>query len=421
MNSRERVQAAIHHRPPDRIPLDLGGTSVTGIAVGAYARLERALGLPDRLVKVMDPYLMLAEVEDEARQALGIDTVGLRLPKTRFGFRNEGWKPWRMFDGTIALVPDRFMVTEDVNGDLLLHPQGDTSLPPSARMPKGGYYFDSIVRQEPIDEAHLDPDAWVRDLYSVYSEEDLRYLEAEAERLYRDTEWSIVSHLSGGAFGDISHVPAVGVPYPKGIRDPLEWYVAHLTHPEYIKGIFERQCEIALRNLALLWQAVGAKTDAIYVSGTDFGTQEKAFISPDMYREFYQPFHRRLNDWIHRHTPWKIFYHSCGSIVDLLDEFVAVGVDIVNPVQCSARGMDPAYLKQRYGDRLVFWGGGVDTQHVLPFGTPEEVYAQVRERIRIFSPGGGFVFNPVHNIQQNVPVENMLAMFQAVRDAGIGS
>jgi len=420
MNSRERIRAAIERRQPDRVPLDLGSTTVTSITAGAYARLLPALGLPAEPPKVIDPYLMLAEVDDAVRQRLGIDTVGLRLPGTRFGFRNEGWKPWQLFDGSEVLMPDRFAPSQAENGDLFLHPRGDPTLPPSARMPWGGYYFDAIVRQEPIDEEHLDPEAWVRDMYSVYTDEDLRYLEAHAERLYRDTDWAIVGSLSGGAFGDISHVPAVGVPHPKGIRDPLDWYVAHLTHPEYIRGIFALQCEIALENARLLWQAVGSRVDVLYVSGTDFGTQEGPLISPDMYRDLYRPFHKRINDWIHEHTTWKVFYHSCGSIVHLLDDLVGVGVDVINPVQCSARGMDPARLKAKYGHHLVFWGGGVDTQHTLPFGTPEEVYAEVRERIRIFSPGGGFVFNPVHNVQQAVPVENMLAMFRAVREANEG-
>ena len=417
MNSRERVQAAIRHQEPDRVPLDLGGSSVTGIWVGTYARLRQALGLPHRPPRLIDPYLMLGEVEDEVRELLGIDTAPLRLPRTRFGFRNENWKPWRLFDGTEVLVPGGFNPSVDVNGDLLLYPHGDTSLAPSARMPKGGYYFDAIVRQEPIDEDHLDPDEWVQGMFSVYGEQDLRYFEEESERLYRNTEYSIMLNFGGGAFGDISHVPAVGLPNPKGIRDALEWYVAHVTHPEYIKGIFARQCDVAMQNLELLRQAVGDRIDVIYVSGTDFGAQDNCFISPDMYRELYKPFHRRINDWIHAHTPWKIFYHTCGAVFDLIPDLIDAGVDILNPIQTSARGMDPVALKRTFGDRLVFWGGGVDTQHVLPFGTPEEVYAQAQERIRIFSPGGGFVFNPVHNVQQNVPAENLLAMFRAVRES----
>jgi len=193
-------------------------------------------------------------------------------------------------------------------------------------------------------------------------------------------------------------VPGPTVKYPKGIRDPQKWIIAHIEYPEYIKEIFELQCEIALKNLKLSYEAVGNKIDVIMVSGTDFGTQNAPFISPDMYREFYKPFHKRINDWIHKNTSWKTFYHSCGSIALFLDDFVEAGVDILNPVQTSAKDMDPKILKERYGDKLVFWGGGVDTQRTLPFGTPEEVRREVKEHCRIFGKDGGFVFNTVHNI-----------------------
>lgn len=154
------------------------------------------------------------------------------------------------------------------------------------------------------------------------------------------------------------------------------------------------------------------------MSGTDFGQQTGSFISPRTYRDLYQPFHKQVNDWIHKHTSWKTFDHSCGSVRILLDDFIEAGFDILNPVQCSAQGMNPVELKQVYGDRLVFWGGGVDTQRTLPFGTPDEVRREVRERIKILGPGGGFVFNTIHNVQSGTPVENVLAMYETVKEAG---
>lgn len=160
---------------------------------------------------------------------------------------------------------------------------------------------------------------------------------------------------------------------------------------------------------------MGKRIDTIFISGTDFGTQRGEFISPDMFREFYKPYFKKVNDWIHRNTEWKVFYHTCSSVVRLLDDLVDAGVDVLNPVQCSASGMEPEFLKKKYGDKLVFWGG-VDTQKVLPFGTPEEVKNQVRERLSIFSENGGFIFNTIHNIQAQTPVENMLAMFEAVTE-----
>jgi len=416
MSPRERVRKAISHQEADRIPVDLGSTLVTGIQASTYAKLRRALGLKDEPVKIADPFQMLSYVEMEVIERLGIDTIGLWLPTTIFGFKREGWKPWRLFDGTKVMVPEKFNTTTDEKGNIYLYPEGDTSAPPSGKMPQGGYYFDVIVRQEAIDEEKLDPEEWVRQQYSVFSEEELKYLERTADALYKNTELSIVGEFVDAGFGDIALVPAPMVRYPKGIRDPQRWIMAHLEHPEYIKGIFELQCEIALKNLELSYEAVGDKIDVIMVSGTDFGTQSGPFISPDMYREIYKPFHKRINDWIHKNTSWKTFYHSCGSIVAFLDDFVEAGVDILNPVQTSAKDMDPKMLKERYGDKLVFWGGGVDTQRTLPFGSPEEVRRQVSERCRIFGKGGGYVFSAIHNIQQKVPIENLMAMFEAVRE-----
>ena len=416
MTSRERIRKAINHEQPDHIPIDLGSTPVTGIAASTYAKLRQALGLARTPVKVVEPFQILAEVELEVIDKLGVDTIGLQLPTTLFGFKNENWKPWRLFDGTEVLVPGLFITKEDKDGNFLLYPGGDTSAPPSAKMPKGGYYFDGIVRQEAIDESRLDPHQWVKDQYFVYTDEDLRYLEERGEDLYRNTDLSLVGSFWQGGFGDIALVPGLNVKHPKGIRDPQEWIMAHALHPEYIKGIFNLQCEIAVQNLKLYREAVGDKIDVIAVSGTDFGTQTTSSISPDMYRDIYKPFHKIVNEWIHENTPWKIFYHTCGSIVSLLDDLVETGVDILNPVQCSAAGMNPTLLKEKYRNRLVFWGGGVDTQKTLPFGTPEEVRREVAERCRILGRKGGFVFNAIHNIQPKTPTENIIAMFEAVKN-----
>ncbi|MCD6166521.1 methyltransferase [candidate division KSB1 bacterium] len=417
MTSRERVRLAIQHREPDRVPLDLGATPVTGIAASTYAKLRQALGFAPTPVKVWEPFQILAEVELEVLQKLGVDVIGLNSPVTMFGYRNENWKPWKLFDGTEVLVGEKFVVREDEKGDILIYPQGDTSVPPSGRLPKGGFYFDAIIRQQPIDEAHLDPQEFAEQ-YTLYTDEDLEYFQRTVDQLYYNTDLSIVGGFWQGGFGDIAQVPGPGLKHPKGIRDPQEWYIAHVTHPNYIYEIFAIQCEVALENLKLYYQAVGDKIDVIVVSGTDFGAQHAAFISPDMYRQLYKPFHQQLNDWIHANTPWKVFFHSCGSVVDFLDDFIDAGVDILNPVQCSAAGMDPMWLKENYGDKLVFWGGGVDTQKTLPFGTPDQVRQEVADRIRIFAPGGGFVFNTIHNIQQGTPVENLLAMYETVKERG---
>jgi uroporphyrinogen-III decarboxylase len=203
---------------------------------------------------------------------------------------------------------------------------------------------------------------------------------------------------------------------PKGIRDVTEWYVSTKARRDYVHRIFERQCEVGIENLRKVHAAVGDTVDAVFVCGTDFGTQTSSFCSDKTFRELWLPYYKQVNDWIHGHTAWRTFKHSCGSVVRFLDSFVEAGFDVLNPVQCSAAGMDPEFLKQKYGDRLVFWGGGVNTQETLPFGTPEQVREEVLRRCEIFAPGGGFVFNTIHNVQAGTPTANLVAMLDAVRE-----
>ncbi|MCS7222083.1 MAG: uroporphyrinogen decarboxylase family protein [Anaerolineae bacterium] len=419
LTSRERVQLALNHREPDRVPLDLGGSAVTGMQVHSVYQLRQALKLdpPGTPVKVIEPYQMLGEIKPDLMEALGVDVVPLTSPKTLFGFRNEGWKPWTLFDGTPVLVPEGFNTEPEPNGDILMYPEGDRSAPPSGRMPKGGFYFDTIIRQPPIDESRLNPEDNLEE-FTPISDEDLDYFGREAERLYTETDKAILASFGGTSFGDIALVPAPWLKYPKGIRDVEEWYISTITRRDYVYKVFERQCEIALANLEKIYRVVGDRITAVFVTGTDFGTQIGPFVSPETYRKLYQPFHKQINDWIHRHTSWKTFIHSCGSVAALIPDFIEAGFDILNPVQTSAADMDPQWLKERFGDRIVFWGGGVDTQRTLPFGTPEQVRAEVRERIRIFGRGGGFVFNTIHNVQARVPVQNLLALYEAVREYG---
>jgi hypothetical protein len=383
--------------------------------VSSVYQLRQALGLdkPGTPVKVLEPYQMLGEVKPDLMSALGVDVVGLGSRETLFGFRNEGWKPWVTFDGTPVLVPEGFNTDAEPNGDILMYPEGDRSAPPSGRMPEGGYYFDTIIRQPALDDDALD----VRDNLEEFgpiSDEELAHFQQEAERLYQETDKAILANFGGTAFGDIALVPAPWLKQPQGIRDVEEWYISTVTRRAYIHKVFERQCELGLANLERIYAVVGDRVSVIFVTGTDFGTQKGPFLSRQTYRELYMPFHKRVNDWVHAHTGWKTFIHSCGSVVALLPDFIEAGFDILNPVQCSAAGMDPAMLKQEFGDSLVFWGGGVDTQKTLPFGTPEEVHRQVRERIEVFGPGGGFVFNAIHNIQARVPAANLVALFEAV-------
>jgi len=415
MNSRERVLKALNYEPTDRVPVDLGGTVTSGAHVSVIANVRQALGLdkPGEPLKVIEPYQMLGEVAADLRQALGIDVVGLPGPKCMFGFENKDWKPWRTFNGTDVLVQGKFNTEPEPDGDILQYPEGDKSVPASAKMPKGGFYFDSIIRQKPIDDAKLNPADNLEE-FTLISEEDLEFYEQQADGLYQNTDFAIAMGLPGMAFGDIAHVPAPHLKDPKGIRDIEEWYISTVSRREYIKEVFAGQTEIAIKNLERIYQAVGDKVHIVFVDGTDLAAQDTLFCSPDGYRELHLPFSKKINDWIHANTKWKSIKHCCGGCEPLIDGFIEAGFDILNPVQTSARGMAPQLLVDKYGGRIVFWGGGVDTQQTLPFGTPDEVRRQVTERVRIFSQKNGFVFNPIHNIQCNTPTENVLAMFEAL-------
>jgi uroporphyrinogen-III decarboxylase len=227
-----------------------------------------------------------------------------------------------------------------------------------------------------------------------------------------------VGTLPGTAFGDIALIPAPFMKHPKGIRDVAEWYMSTLSRPDYVHKVFEKQLEYALANFEKLYDAVGDNLDVLFLCGTDFGTQSSTFCAPEVYDELYHPYYKAMNDWIHSHTSWKTMKHSCGAVESFMSHFIASGFDIINPVQCSATGMEPATLKERYGDRLTFWGGGMDTQQTLPFGTPEEVRRQTLERCEIFSKDGGFVFNTVHNIQARTPIPNVVSMIDALKECG---
>ncbi len=419
MNPRERVNLALQHKEADRVPLDLGATTVTGMHVSAVYKLRQALGLdpPGTPVKVIEPLQMLGEIKLDLVEALEIDVIRLGGTGTSFGFKLERWKEWRTFDGTPALVPEGFNTTPEPNGDLLMYPQGDRSAQPSGMMPKGGLYFDPIFRQLPIDEGNLKVEDNLEE-FGPFPDAEIEHFKREALRLYTETDRAIVLNLGMFSLGDIAKVPGEMLKAPKGIRSADEWYMSLSSRRDYICRVFEHQTAINLANLERIYQAVGDRPAVAYLTGADFGAQHGPLVAPKTYRELFLPFHKQINDWVHKHTTWKTFIHSCGSVFHLIEDFITAGFDIMNPVQCSADHMHPEELKREFGERITFWGGGVDTQSTLPFGSPEEVHREVRERLKVFGPGGGFVFNAVHNIQAQVPVANVLAMYETALKYG---
>ncbi len=414
MNSKERVFTSLNHQSPDKIPVDFGGTNVTGIHASCVAALRDYYGLEKKMVTVHNPSQMLGWIDEDLREIIGIDVEPVFPFKVGYGFRNENWKPFRMPDGLEVLVAGDFNTTTDEEGSIYVYPQGDTSVPPCAKMPGDGYFFDNIIRQEPIEKDKLDPKNNLEECKPI-SDLDLDEFEKGVKEADQTGRAVIVS-FGGTGLGDIARVPGPSLKHPKGIRDITEWYMSIASRPDYLHAVFSEQTNIALANLEKIAQRVGDIELINVICGTDFGTQNSSFCSVKTFRNLWKPYYEKINSWIHQNTQWKTFKHSCGSVEKFLNDFIDCGFDIFNPVQCSAANMDPQHLKDTYGGRLVFWGGVVGTQQTLPFGTPQEVREEVLQRCEIFSKNGGFVINTVHNIQARTPVENIVAMIDAMHD-----
>lgn len=412
--SRDKVRCALNHQNAGSIPVDFGSTAVTGIHCRIVEALRNYYGLAPRPVKIVDAFQMLGEIDAELAEKIGVDCIGIGGPKDIFDLdttrMHEQTTPW----GQRVLVPEAMDLTPDMRGDVYVYAGGDQNYPPSAVMPKGCYFINAIERQQPIEEDRLDPEDNVEE-FGLLTENDLAYYCAEADKAYQ-TGRAVVASFGGTALGDVAFVPGMGLKQPKGIRSVVEWYMSTAMRQDYLHQVFEKEIDIAIANYEKLWAALGDKIDVVLTCGTDFGSQESQFCSIDTFRELWLPHYRRMNDWIHQHTTWKIFKHSCGAIIPILPGLIEAGFDIINPVQINAKDMDSRRLKEEFGSQLTFGGGGVDTQKILPFGTPDEIRRHVMGQCEILGRDGGFVFNAVHNVQANVPVDNVVAMFDALKD-----
>ncbi len=380
MNSRERVLMALNHEEPDRIPVDLGGSVVTSIALSAYDALREHLGLPRREVRTLETVQQIAWVDEDVIERLGLDVIPV------FANPPSGYQP------VFTLAPDGTSTFKDDFGATL-------SKPPSS------YYYDwtAFPLPEPSLEAlaHMDwPDPADPARY--------RGLRAQVQRLRASTDKALFGMAPCGhdLFNQLMRV--------RGMQEGLIDLVANL---DFAEAFLDRLTDTICTAQELFLGAVGDLID-VHFAADDLSGQAGPLISPRLYRRLIKPRQARILQTIRAGTQAKIFYHSCGAIDEFIPDLIEIGVEIINPVQVSARGMDSAVLKKKYGRSLSFWGGGCDTQNILSRGTPQDVTREVRRRIADLAPGGGFVFNPVHNIQPLVPVENIAALFEAARLAG---
>jgi len=409
MTPRERVLAALNHTEPDRVPVDFGGHRSSGMMAIAYAKLKDALGIASGGIYVYDMIQQLAIVEPPVLDALGIDVVEMGR-----GFLTEeaDWVDWVLPDGTPCKIP--YFIHVEKRGDawVLLADDG-TDL---AIQKSGCLYFEQT--HFPLMERGIEHDDFA-DLESQFAravwtaipspgahlpldDAGLAEMATRAKALRASTDRAIIG-LFGGNFFEI----------PQFLYR-IDNYLADMAlYPDAIHRLSEKLYEIHLGNLEKWLGAVGPYIDII-LFGDDLGGQTGPLISPTMYREYYKPYQRKLWRRAKELADVKVMLHSCGGIEPLMGDLIDAGLDTTNPVQTNCRGMDARALKEKYGDRLCFWGGGCDTRDILPNATPDAVVRHVREQVGILNPGGGFVFQQVHNIMADVPPENVLAMFEAV-------
>jgi uroporphyrinogen decarboxylase len=351
-------------------------------------------------LKVVNIILQLAEVEEPIRQRFGVDVVELLPLHPLPGVSNQKWKPWTLPDGSPALISADFEPEVTERGDLLIR-ESDGRV--SNRMMVGTHHF--VPGEAPLADATLEELQEVE--FPIISDEELDFLHLSAQRLHDETEYAIFGWVDGSLIE--------GYQFARGWTQLM---MDLRRNPDFVQALVEKLATAALANLERYLEAVGEFVHVIGF-GDDLGIQTGLQFSPKLYRRFFKPHHKRIYGMVHEHSQAQVFLHSCGSVYDLIPDLIEVGVDILNPVQTSAAKMDPVRLKAEFGDQMTFWGGGSCPHEVLPWAAPEAVEQDVRERLQALAPGGGYVFAPIHDIQPDVPPENIVAMYDAALKHGI--
>jgi len=410
MTSRERVLDALNHVQTDRAPIDFSGHRSSGIMAIAYARLKQALGIRSGGIYVYDMLQQLAIVEPEVLDALGIDVVEMGR-----GFMPDDneWRDWVLPDGTPCMIPGYLNLGCEGSDWYLYAPDGT----PMAVQKQGTLYFEQVhfpLMDRPIEDDDFSdlPEMCAKTMWAgvphpgahfLLDGPGLARLEVGARRLRESTDRAVVGLFGANMFE-----------LPQWLYRMDNYLMYTALHSDAVHRLCEALCGMYSANLEKWLGAVGPYIDVI-LFGDDLGAQAAPLISPAMYREYYKPHHRRMWGRAKELADVKVMLHSCGAIEPLLDDLVDAGLDAVNPVQITCPDMDAGRLKQHYGERLCFWGGGCDTRDVLPSGTPEEVARHVKDQVSVLGRGGGFVFQQVHNVMADVPPENVVAMIEAAR------
>ncbi len=409
MTSRERVLTALNHRQPDRVPVDFSGHRSSGIAALVYPKLRKSLGLPEKPVRIYDMVQQLAIVDEDVLERFDVDTIEMGRG---FLLEEEDWKEWVLPDGTPCLIPDYINIEKQGQDWMIL---SDEALELGIQK-QGCLYFEQTYY--PLMERGIENDDF-SDLEDVLKrtlwtavvhpgahlsldEVGLREMTERAKALRESTDRAIIGLFGGSMF----EIPQM--------LYRMDNYLLYMSmYPDAVSRLSESLCGIHLQNLEKWLRAVGPYIDII-LFGDDFGGQTGPLISTEMYSRYFKPYHRQLWRKAREQADVKIMLHCCGSVRELLPDFIDAGLDVINPVQINSAGMDAEELKSEFGDDLTFWGGGCDTQEILPSASIEKVQKHVQNQVKILNPGGGFVFQQVHNIQADVPPENIMAMFDAI-------
>ena len=408
MNSRERVLKVVNYENPDRVPIDLGGIRASGINAVVYDKLKKRMGI-ETPTRIHDTMQILAELEMEVVDSLHVDVLPLE-PMTAQWSRQDALEgvPRTLFCGLGVYFQPGVKIQEQGDGSWMLKNSDGVNI---ARMPKDGHYFDFI--RPTMGSTRIDPDAFCP--CDTVTDEQLEIFAEHGRFLYENTDKALLGWGASISLVGLSALLSDNI--TNGSLD--EWLCMLMTEKNSANEMMSRYVDAAIKRMTLYHQAVGDYCFAWGVASDDAGTQNGEFLSPDLFTEMIKPHYKRLCDWVHAHTNWKTYLHSCGSVYHLIPEWINAGIDILNPVQISAANMEPERLMEEFGGKIVFWGGGCDTQKILPLGTPEDVRQHVRKNIEVFSSKrGGYVFTQVHNIQQDVPVENVEAMFEAAYEFG---
>lgn len=401
MNSRERVLTALSHKEPDMIPIDFGGSKISGIMAVAYNKLKKYLNFKDEQTKLYDIKQQLADPHPELIKLMGGDVIQLyRLkPTTGMDIKVNRWKKGKLSNGEECLVPEEYHPVKGKNGRMEIW-KDDKLI---AFLPEGGIYFENVYTPLAKASTYKDIDDYP---WPEITQEEENFLKIRARKLFNETDFAILGALGtfGGSFFEVGHL----------LFGYENFLLKLLTNRDLIEYFLDRLLENYLNNTKKYLKIVGRYVNIIQIND-DFGSQDSLLISPKLYREVFKPRQAKLIEFIKKNSNTFVFLHSDGAIKEIIPDLIEIGVDIINPVQTSAKGMDPEKLKREFGKYITFWGGGIDTQTTLPFGSLEDIKKQVKERIKIFAPGGGYVFCPIHNIQADIPPEKIVAVFETAK------